>query len=227
MKRTICKFSFIVVIVLMLMAITQPVYAAITTTGDVDPADPATWNPGTEGYIGNTSDGTMDITAGSNVQAAYGYIGYDSGVTGAVTVDGSGSTWTSDYGLSVGIYGNGTLNITNGGLVSVAGALTIDDNGDDDSFINMATGGMLALFGDADDSLIDFLGLIDGSDAINYWDASAMDWADITGATMGVDYTLDYLTEGDLAGYTVLTVPEPATLILLGLGGLALRKRKQ
>jgi hypothetical protein len=40
-----------------------------------------------------------------------------------------------------------------------------------------------------------------------------------------------YLTEGDLAGYTMLTVggevPEPATMSLLTLGGLALLRRKK
>ncbi len=110
--------------------------------------------------------------------------------------------------------------------MSVAGALTIDYNGGDDSFVNMATGGKLALFGDADGSLAQFMVLIEGAGAIRYWDSSIADWADITGATLGIDYTLEYLTDGDLAGYTMLTVPEPATLLLLGLGGLMLRRKK-
>jgi hypothetical protein len=73
----------------------------------------------------------------------------------------------------------------------------------------MATDGMLALYGDADDSLFDFLDLIGGTDAIRYWDDSILSWADITGATYGDDYTLGYLTEGDLTGYTMLTVYTP------------------
>ena len=35
-----------------------------------------------------------------------------------------------------------------------------------------------------------------------------------------------YHTSGDAAGYTVVAVPEPATIAMLGLGGLLLRKRK-
>jgi hypothetical protein len=70
----------------------------------------------------------------------------------------------------------------------------------------MSTGGALALFGDADDSLAAFLGLINGTDAIRYWDESIAGWADITGATYGDDYRLSYLDEGELAGYTILTV---------------------
>jgi hypothetical protein len=73
----------------------------------------------------------------------------------------------------------------------------------------MGTGGMLALAGEADGSLGEFLGLIDGTDAIRYWDESIWGWVDITGATPGDDYTLSYLTEGDLSGYTALTVTTP------------------
>lgn len=179
--------------------------------------------------VGGDGDGTLNITNGGVVRNNKGHLGFWSGSTGEVSVDGSDSTWTNGSSLDVGHFGNGTLNITNGGLVSVAETLTIDYNGGDDSFINMATGGMLALFGDGDDSLVDFMELIDGTDAIRYLDDSGLDWVDITGATYGIDYTLQHLTNGDLAGYTILTVtavPEPCTLIMLSLGGLVLRRRK-
>jgi hypothetical protein len=93
----------------------------------------------------------------------------------------------------------------------------------------MSTAGMLALFGDADDSLQEFLDLIVGTDAIRYWDDSILDWADITSATYSLDYTLEYIDDitSDLSGYTVLTVPEPATLLLISLGSLMLHRRKR
>ena len=72
-----------------------------------------------------------------------------------------------------------------------------------------------------------FLNLIDGTDLIRYWDDSILGWDYITNATYGTDYTLGYLTEGDLAGYTVLTIPEPATLSLLALGTLALLRKQK
>ena len=70
--------------------------------------------------------------------------------------------------------------ITGGGLVSVRGNLTIDYDGNGDGFINMSTGGMLALNREADGSLHEFLGTVIGTDAIRYWDDSISDWADIT-----------------------------------------------
>ena len=71
------------------------------------------------------------------------------------------------------------------------------------------------------------MGLIGGTAAIRYWDDSIGDWANIAGATCGDDYTLSYQIEGDLAGYTILTVPEPASLSLLVIGGIALVRRRK
>ncbi|MBN1851720.1 MAG: autotransporter-associated beta strand repeat-containing protein [Pirellulales bacterium] len=164
------------------------------------------WNSRKDLFVGHYGDGTLNITGGGRVADCLGSIGLQVGSTGTVTVDGTGSTWTNSLSLQVGREGSGALTITEGGLVSTGGTLTIDYNGGGDSFINISTGGMLALFGDADDSLTEFLDLIPGTDAINYWDDSISDWAVITGATYDEDYTIDYLTEGNLAGYTMLTV---------------------
>jgi len=156
--------------------------------------------------VGREGNGTLDVTNGGTVSSRIVLIGNSTGSTGVVTVSGAGSTWTNAERLNVGFLGHGVLNITDGGLVSVAGGLAIDLYDRWNSLITMATGGRLALRGDADDSLADFLGLIGGADDIRYWDDSILDWADITGATPGEDYTLTRLTEGDLAGYSVLTV---------------------
>ncbi len=172
----------------------------------------STWTNSYHPFVGYDGNGVLNITGGGAVNSDGGYIGTSSGSTGGVTVDGIGSMWTNSGDLSVGLNGSGVLNITDSGLVSVAGTLTIDYNEDGDGFINMATGGMLALDGDADDSLAAFLGLIDGTDAIRYWDYPLGNWDDITNATLDEDYTLSYLAEGDLAGYTMLTVLEPVLL---------------
>jgi T5SS/PEP-CTERM-associated repeat protein len=129
--------------------------------------------------------------------------------TGTATITGVGSKWTNSEALYVGYSGNGVLTITAGGLVSVRGTLTIDSDGGGDSFVNMAAGGMLALWGDADDSLAQFLDLVAGTDAIRYWNADLAGWTSLTAATLGADYTLQYQGAGDLTGYTLLTVLAP------------------
>jgi T5SS/PEP-CTERM-associated repeat protein len=180
------------------------------------------WNNRGDLFIsfGGSGSGEMSITGGGEVINENGSVGFSSRTTGTVNVSGTNSAWTNKGDLNIGYYGHGELSVTNGGLVSVAGNLYIEREGDNaEGFINMATGGMLALAGDADDSLMDFLGLIYGEGAIRFWDNSISDWANITAATMGDDYTLAYLTGGDLAGYTLLTVgvvPEPGDANLDG-----------
>ena len=62
-------------------------------------------------YVGYSGSGTLNITGGGSVSNTNGYIGYNSGSTGMVTVDGTGSTWTNSGTLYVGNSGGGTLNI--------------------------------------------------------------------------------------------------------------------
>ena len=157
------------------------------------------------GYYGN---GTMIIKNGAVVINEWEcYIGAELGSTGDVTVIGPGSTWNSNDPLHVGRYGSGTLTITNGGLVSVDNALTIDTDGDGDGFVYMMSGGQLAIDGNANGTITGYLALVNGSDAIKYW--NGVNWAGISDSTEGVDYTLEYLTTGNLTGYTLLTVHAP------------------
>ena len=108
--------SLILIACLILLCFSTPIIAEVTWTGDLDPSDPNTWDTGTTAYIGNTSNGTMDITNDSDILSGYGIIGRESGSTGNVTVDGPGSTWMNSN-LFVGSSGGGVLNITNGGAV--------------------------------------------------------------------------------------------------------------
>jgi fibronectin-binding autotransporter adhesin len=65
------------------------------------------------GYFGN---GSLSINDGKMLFSSEGYIGYHSGSSGLVTVDGIGSTWTCNN-LQIGKDGHGKLIITNGGSV--------------------------------------------------------------------------------------------------------------
>ncbi|MBN1556007.1 MAG: PEP-CTERM sorting domain-containing protein [Phycisphaerae bacterium] len=181
-------------------------------------------------YVGNAKEGTLIIEAGGQVSNnMFSRIASVLFSKGTVVVKGNGSKWINGHNLYVGMEGAGELDIINSGFVSVAGTLTIDFDENDDSFVKMASGGRLALYGDADESIAAFLDLVEGTDEIRYWDDTISDWAHISGATEGGDYTLEYISGGDLDGYTVLTVtamPEPATLGLLCLGGLAILRRR-
>ncbi|MEN6452105.1 MAG: PEP-CTERM sorting domain-containing protein [Thermoguttaceae bacterium] len=106
------------VVALQLTCPRAPVEAAISTTGNVEPTDPASWNSGTTCYIGRTSTGSMTIDSGSSLISCVAWIGLQKNVTGTVTVTGSGSTWTKSSQIGVGSEGCGTLNILAGGIVS-------------------------------------------------------------------------------------------------------------
>ena len=205
------------------------------------------WNINSNLDVGSDGYGILNIINGGVVNSGRGHIGRwaweENAGTGEVTVSGPGSRWNNQT-LLLGVYlnftpcsgGNATMNIIDGGLVCVADKLYIDTF-ENNQFINMTGGGMLAIAGDADDSLTDFFGLIEGGNTIRWWDDSIGtdgDWAMLTTATCGKDYTLEYITEGDLAGYTLLTVatvPEPGTIasirtLLCAVGaGFAVRKR--
>lgn len=170
--------------------------------------------------VGDYGDGSMRILDEALVSCRGSTIGFRSSSTSFVEVKGEGSIWEDSAHLRVGQHGTATLDITYGGLVYVDGALTIDGDLDHDSFINMSTGGMLALVGEVD-NLDDFLGLIEGTDAIRYWNDSLDGeggWDLLANGTLGTDYTFTLVPKDESANYTVLTVgvvPEPSTVAFL------------
>ena len=63
-------------------------------------------------------NGMLAITNVGVVTSSDGYIGSNSGSTGTVTVDGTGSTWTTSGYLVVGNHGTAALTIANGGSIN-------------------------------------------------------------------------------------------------------------
>jgi T5SS/PEP-CTERM-associated repeat protein len=172
----------------------------------------SSWTNDSGFFVGLSGSGALRVEAGGQVSSGACDLGFSAGSMGTATITGAGSKCmisSPSSMLVVGRKGSGALTITSGGQVSVRGTLTIDSNGGNDSFVNLATGGMLALWGDADDSLAQFLDLVAGTDAIRYWNAGLANWTPLTAATLGVDYTLQYQAAGDLNGYTLLTVLAP------------------
>ena len=95
------------------------------TTGTVNVDGPgSTWTIDGDFRVGLSGAGVLNITNGGQVSSCGEsniILGELPGATGMVTVDGPGSKWIISGGLSVGYFGTGTLNIPNGGQVTVAG----------------------------------------------------------------------------------------------------------
>ena len=97
-------------------------FAGSTGTVTVDGAG-STLNVGGILFVGEQGAGTMTVRNGGSVGgSSQAIIGDFAGSTGAVTVDGVGSTWTNDD-IRVGFRGTGTLAIQNGGTVIVLAAI--------------------------------------------------------------------------------------------------------
>ena len=73
--------------------------------------------PGSNGTMNILNSGEVRSSAFQSPTGSSGIIGGDLGATGTVNIDGPGSKWLQDGGVSFGFRGNGTGNITQGGLL--------------------------------------------------------------------------------------------------------------
>lgn len=180
-------------------------------------------------WSGNSDLVSLSIAnAGSLNVSGWTYIGAAAGDVGKLTI-GSGSTFTADDALNVGYNGNGTMIVDGGGIVNADGGLFVSNPWADgtgagllsllDGTVNVGTDFAMSAAGiiDIHAGTLSIYGLwYDGP--LNTYIGD--NWIIGYGGTQSVD--LNHV--GD---YTVLTaVPEPATLCLLGLGGLLIRRKK-
>lgn len=82
---------------------------------------------GTSGFwVGQSGTGTLTIANGGTVSVATDVVlGYQTGGVGTATVTGAGSIWSNAADMNVGRAGSGALTIADGGVVSVAGTMTV------------------------------------------------------------------------------------------------------
>jgi T5SS/PEP-CTERM-associated repeat protein len=94
----------------------------------------ASWNVGNAGFVlGSSGTGELTISDGGQLSNGLGVIGNAASGAGTALVTGAGSTWTN---ANLGIGGNistsggtGSLSVTDGGQVNVAGTVKLWSNG--------------------------------------------------------------------------------------------------
>ncbi len=155
--------------------------------------------------IGQSADAQMDIEAGGIYTAAHRfYLGDNAGATGTVNVAGTLNVELNN--IYIGAGGVGELNVLDGGVLNVKafGGAWVHD---------VAGGSTVSIFGNGVINGLDTaLGNANGKIAAGGFYGNG-----ILGNVEAV------MIDGHAA---IVALPEPATMILLGLGGLLLRKRR-
>lgn len=178
----------------------------------------------------NNVGGVLRILSGGSLttKVAWSAVGYNN--TAHVIVDAGGTYNFAQHawiGLLAGA--NGTLDIS--GTVTVGQMLGIGWNGGVGT-INVQDGGVLDLFqmhGDGSSSVkvASVLNIDTGGQVLLPGDYTSIINAYIANGRMASDGVIGPVAIDVSSGDTVLTaIPEPATMILLGLGGLLIRKRR-
>ena len=185
--------------------------------------------------------GTVNLSGGTLEVSALAAVGsYQNscviGAEGSATFNMSGGTLTAmeDIWLAVGATSSGNLNMT-GGVINVADTIHIDYQGANLTFSPAAAPGAIQLDGgviNASDLVINSLGsmdltegrmILDGDDTEVVW--GYVDAGLITGYGVANNVLVGYDSRNDKT--IVVAIPEPATIALLGLGSLALLKRRR
>lgn len=121
-----------------------------TVSGDGTGTLPNPWNVSGNLTVGNNTTGELTVQNGGTVDVTgNASIAWNSGSTGTVTVDGSGSNVNADGVLTVGVGGVGVLDVTSGASVTVGGEAIIgDDLSSSGSRITLDSGSTMTVAGD-------------------------------------------------------------------------------
>jgi len=177
-------------------------------------------NQSTAGTLTVSGGGYLDITGVTNDGNYTFQVGNKA--LGTVVITGAGSTVNSNEHTAIGRYSSAgpayyawgsTLTIDDGGLLMSEVVRIGRDANSASCELRMGAGGILAIEGTGKTATSQLWNTNQtGTGNMMSYNPSGdgTTWLDITGATAGVDYTLADGTD-DLAGYSVLTMAEPAT----------------
>jgi len=203
-------------------------YVELNCTGYVTLVNTGTAAVGSMLSVGYAGSHTLNVTGGTLAIGGFAELGGGSGDEGVMNVQGGVTTIGGNFaigGPGLPQYswpgGNGTLNMSSGSI-GVTGALQIGINaGTGDVILSggtisaaalaMTANGLLTL---SDDGLVVLPG--NQTALVNGYINSG--W---------VSGQAEYMTAGQYAGNTLVFVPEPVTLFLLGVGGLVISRRRK
>ena len=175
----------------------------------------AKWTNSDSLHVGYSGTGILAIANGGAVSNVFvGDIGTNSGSTGTVTVDGTGSVWTdSGTPMTVGLLGTGTLTVSNSGTASVGGGtgvVTVANSSGSTGTLNIGTTDLLSTGGTVSASTV-FGG--NGTAIVNFNQTDSFSFAPILSGSLSVNQKGSGVTTLSGANtYTAATTVTAGTL---------------